>query len=157
MVKPVLTAMAEEEKLFSRMDQNNGNQGECRTRRSCDTYMSGSDELKHRLPTKNDQTSNEETMTSRINMREYAQQLAPWIYNYRMWTAVSSFPQTMPYQMMNCLPFGSQQSFTPPMMNTPGFVDPQIGSVQLPQNQRQIVNTPQDQTTNRIGNQELFN
>jgi hypothetical protein len=58
-VKPVLTAMAEEEKLFSRMDQNNGNQGECRTRRSCDTYMSGSDELKHRLPTKNDQTSNE--------------------------------------------------------------------------------------------------
>ncbi|CAG2190872.1 MAN2 [Mytilus edulis] len=102
----------------------------------------------------NKQSTREENKNT-INMREYAQQLAPWIYQYRLWTAISTLPPTFPHQAMSCMQFGGQQMFqsfgSAPVYPTPSpIIHNQIGATPQNRNQRNI-STGQGTTTNRLG------
>ncbi|XP_033727390.1 protein FAM8A1-like [Pecten maximus] len=54
----------------------------------------------------NSYTSNLDSMAKSEykNAQEYARALQPWLYQYRLWSLLSSAPSMFPYQMMNCMP-----------------------------------------------------
>ncbi|VDI07842.1 Hypothetical predicted protein [Mytilus galloprovincialis] len=90
-----------------------------------------------------------------MNMSEYAQQLAPWIHQYRLWTAISTLPPTFPQQAMSCMQFGGQQTFqsfgsAPVYPTTNPIIHNQIGATPQNRNQRNV-STGQGTTTNRLG------
>ncbi|XP_069106036.1 protein FAM8A1-like [Argopecten irradians] len=48
--------------------------------------------------------ANDTSVKEYKNAREYAQALQPWLYQYKLWSFLSSSPSMFPYQMMNCMP-----------------------------------------------------
>lgn len=92
-----------------------------------------------------------------MNIREYAQQLAPWVYNYRLWTAMSRFPTTLPYQMISCLPFVNQQTFSAGSIpNVANFTGNSLDlNQQLNQRQRRTENS-RGQTSTSTGTEYVI-
>ncbi|XP_076083483.1 protein FAM8A1-like [Mytilus galloprovincialis] len=117
--------------------------------------------LKQRFTKQSTREENKNT----INMREYAQQLAPWIHQYRLWTTISTLPPTFPHQAMSCMQFGGQQTFqsfgsAPVFPTASPIIHNQIGATpHWPQaqnrNQRNVRNG-QETTTNRLGTEYML-
>lgn len=89
------------------------------------------------------------------NVREYARALHPWLYQYRVWSTISSLPSMLPYKMMNCVPpvnpiFNSPSSIGGiPGQPTTGVPQSQMGGV--PGRTTPIVTQGQGRTTVHAG------
>ncbi|XP_063407403.1 protein FAM8A1-like [Mytilus trossulus] len=144
--------MAEKKKINSEMDKKTLENSDFSPKNLTETPVNEQYNLKQRSTKQSTHIENKNT----INMREYAQQLAPWIHQYRLWTAISTLPPTFPQQAMSCMQFGGQQtfqSFGSPTTNP--IIHNQIGATPQNRNQRNV-STGHGTTTNRLGTEYML-
>lgn len=139
--------MAENELQLPRLKHKNIELGDLSTNRSNGREDGVVNGARQRLYSHSIGSDIHTSLQPEINMRQYAQQLAPWVYNYRLWSAMSTLPPFFTSQM-SCLPFQNQQMFSGSSSSSPS----EYSTSSMPTHQsHQHVGGIRTQVTNRIG------